>query len=541
MKLKGSRCIMPDISAMRLPLFCVKELCLMKENTLSKEQLAEKKTELSAEIISLTSSALLLNMRFMAKSINKLRTMCRGEGFCSSAGALYYNADNVLRRYKQGSRLLVHDYLHVLLHNVFRHWKPAAHLDKLRWDTACDIAVETTVIESAARFCEVEHLTEKQAAIRKLQFKTELLTAERLYKYFSSPEMTEERITALNKLFCADDHKYWSYRSDKELEREEQQKNIPIGINDFIDEDDKDDKTESERSDGSDGDKKQEKKDDPNNPQQQPGNGQEQDTLEKWLDENRRSNDELLEQEWKEISQQILSELENFNKNAGNENGYLVNVLRDIDRDKYDYSAFLRRFAVSGEVMRSDPDSFDVNFYCYGLDLYGNAALIEPLEYKETKLVKDFVIAIDTSGSVSGALVESFVKKTFSILKNGESYFSKVNIYVIQCDTQIREAVKLTDSKEMEKYLREMEIKGLGGTDFRPVFEYVDKLVDSGELKNLKGMIYFTDGFGKIPQQRPRYSTAFAFMREDTLKNEPPELPAWAFKVILEEDELLYG
>lgn len=37
--------------------------------------------------------------------------------------------------------------------------------------------------------------------------------------------------------------------------------------------------------------------------------------------------------------------------------------------------------------------------------------LIEPLEYKEDKVIKDFVIAIDTSGSCAGELVKKFLNK----------------------------------------------------------------------------------------------------------------------------------
>ena len=48
-----------------------------------------------------------------------------------------------------------------------------------------------------------------------------------------------------------------------------------------------------------------------------------------------------------------------------------------------------------------------------------------------------------------------------------------------------------------------MKIKGLGGTDFRPVFNLVDKLILDKEFTNLKGLIYFTDGYGDFPAQKP--------------------------------------
>jgi predicted metal-dependent peptidase len=50
--------------------------------------------------------------------------------------------------------------------------------------------------------------------------------------------------------------------------------------------------------------------------------------------------------------------------------------------------------------------------------------LIEPLEYKEVRRIKDFVIAIDTSGSVSGEEVQTFLQKTYNILLQENSFFS---------------------------------------------------------------------------------------------------------------------
>ncbi len=48
------------------------------------------------------------------------------------------------------------------------------------------------------------------------------------------------------------------------------------------------------------------------------------------------------------------------------------------------------------------------------MELYGNMPLVEPLEYKETDRVRDFVIAIDTSESVRGRLGASLHRSTRS-------------------------------------------------------------------------------------------------------------------------------
>ena len=59
-----------------------------------------------------------------------------------------------------------------------------------------------------------------------------------------------------------------------------------------------------------------------------------------------------------------------------------------------------------------------------------------------------------------------------------------------------------------------MKIKGLGGTDFRPVFRRVDEMIHNKEFINLKGLIYFTDGYGVFPERMPAYKTAFIFVEE---------------------------
>ena len=65
---------------------------------------------------------------------------------------------------------------------------------------------------------------------------------------------------------------------------------------------------------------------------------------------------------------------------------------------------------------------------------YGNIPLIEPLEYKEVKKVRDFVIAIDTSGSCAGEVVQKFLDKTYSLFTQQENFFKKINLHIIQCD-----------------------------------------------------------------------------------------------------------
>ncbi len=236
---------------------------------------------------------------------------------------------------------------------------------------------------------------------------------------------------------------------------------------------------------------------------------------------------------WEDVSKRMQTELETM---QNDKDSALVQNLRSLNRAKYSYSAFLRRFMIHGEVMRLSEEEFDNNYYTYGLELYGNIPLVEPLEYSEQRRIREFVIAIDTSGSVKGEVVQSFMQHTHDILSRQENFFSRMNIRILQCDDRIRDDAHITCKEDFDEYINNLAIKGLGKTDFRPVFRYVDGLLRSGELSELQGLLYFTDGEGFFPEEKPAYETAFVL--NDTGYAEP-EVPAWAAHISLTEDEIL--
>ena len=245
--------------------------------------------------------------------------------------------------------------------------------------------------------------------------------------------------------------------------------------------------------------------------------------------------DSILNQKWQDINEQMETDLETFSKEASQENGDFIGQIKIENRERHDYKSFLRKFSVFREEMGIDPDSFDYNFYSYGLSLYGNMPLIEPQETKEVKKIEEFAIVIDTSMSCSGELVQKFLEETYSVLKENESFFKKINVHIIQCDEQVHSDCKITSEEDLKEYMEHMELYGQGGTDFRPAFEYVEQLVREKEFHDLRGLIYFTDGYGIYPNRMPPFKTAFVFMQEDYTD---VDVPVWAIKLILSEDEL---
>ncbi len=242
-----------------------------------------------------------------------------------------------------------------------------------------------------------------------------------------------------------------------------------------------------------------------------------------------------LDRRWQDIADRTETEAETFGRERDADSGGLLEQVKLRNQRRQDYRAFLRKFSVWREELRIDEDSFDQGFYSYGLRLYGNLPLIEPQEFKEAKKIQEFVIAVDTSMSCSGDLVRAFLSETCGILFQTESFFKKVRIHVIQCDDQVQEDLVITGPDELSDFMEQFEVKGGGGTDFRPVFSHVEHLRERGELKRLRGLLYFTDGKGIYPAKRPDYDAAFLFMKEDYTD---AAVPAWAMRLVLTEADL---
>jgi predicted metal-dependent peptidase len=369
------------------------------------------------------------------------------------------------------------------------------NLEHSYWDLACDIAVENIITElglkSVSTARELQQLEYIAAVKRDLKY----VTAEKIYSYLRQTEPDLTRIAQIRGKFFADDHELW-YMTGDEIADKYLQPN------------------KEETSNGG------EKSNGEENPRQR--------------DSTSVSHAQMAI-EWKKISERMQVEMETFGKQRGINLEEFEQNLSAVNREKYDYTSFLKKFAVMSEAMKINDDEFDYVFYTYGLQLYKKMPLIEPLEYKEVKLIKEFAIAIDTSDSTSGALVQTFLQKTYNILKSTESFYRKINLHIIQCDAAIQEDVKITSQEEFDRYIETIKIHGLGGTDFRPVFSYVDQLIANKEFENLRGLIYFTDGYGDFPTRKPNYETAFVFV-EDGYSS--PAVPPWAIKLVLQRESI---
>ena len=197
---------------------------------------------------------------------------------------------------------------------------------------------------------------------------------------------------------------------------------------------------------------------------------------------------------------------------------------------EFDYRAFLRRFTFLREEVQLDMDSFDYAYYQLGMEHYGSMPLIEPLEYMEARRLEELVIAIDTSGSCSAEIVGKFLAETYKILSSQENFFRKMKVYFIQCDCLIQDVTRIASREDWLDYAKKIRIQGRGGTDFTPVFDYVKTLRETRELKDLKALLYFTDGDGFYPSAPPEYEAAFVLLKDT---GHPELVPKWAKTLLI--------
>lgn len=507
-----------------------------------------KKQTLAKNILDLAKNTLLVHLRFMDMALNKLILVPYSGSIASDGKHLFYDPNFILNTYRKNKERINRVYLHTILHCVFQHnFIMVKQIDRNYWSLACDIAVEKIISELDLPSLDDGRNNERNFVFDILKNEVKILTAEKLYNYFLHSSIKEINILRWQNLFLADDHSMW-YEIIKPAYEELSQYSQEYSNQDEQSEKNSNTSSSSDSNLENKNDRADNKSDNTSHKDIQSAKeildiSEEFELNKDSFSQKNSSYNSLVSisdinaivQAWKTIAERMQMDLETFQKSKGEKSAGLIQNLKHINREVYDYSSFLKQFAVMGEALKINEDEFDYNFYTYGLKLYNNMPLIEPLEYKELKRIREFVIVIDTSASVEGDTVQRFLQKTYNIFKQEETYFKTFTIYIIQADAKIQDIAIIKNQADFDAYINNLSIKGLGGTDFRPAFEYVNNLIKDKKFINLKGLIYFTDGFGEFPANMQSYKTAFVFL-DDELNNY--DVPSWAIKLVLKKEDI---
>lgn len=543
--------------------------------------------EMGKRILDTSRTELYLSMRFLGPALHSLGFIMDLSTTSVGTDAAYirFNPNYLFSLYVDRPRLLNRTYLHMLLHCVFRHMFTAREkADRELWDLACDISVGS--ILDSMEYGAVAELTSeyRQRVYDRLLEDLHVLTAERIYQYFLERKRNYLEELQLRAAFALCDHSFWERMEEEDPEEDEPGKRDPEKEDPENEapwpeereeepqakdreEEDPEERDRKQRDPAAEkpGDEDPGEKPDPGrregkqrggrkkagDPQkeqkdrrqgQKPSDGRRSPDR---RDESRPGDDREntrrlrrlkklrdLEGEWEETAKRMEADIAVSGKEASQERGSLDRILQISNRRRTDYREFLRRFAILREVTTIDPDSFDYGFYNYGLEVYGNMPLIEENEYREMNRIRTLVIAIDTSASCQDVLVQRFLNETAAVLRNIGEFFYRSEVHIIECDEHVQADIVVHDPQELEKYADAFHVKGGFGTDFRPVFTYVEEKRKAGELQNLEGLMYFTDGMGIYPEKPTDYDTAFVFFNDEELDD--TKVPDWAVRLYLD-------
>lgn len=101
----------------------------------------------------------------------------------------------------------------------------------------------------------------------------------------------------------------------------------------------------------------------------------------------------------------------------------------------------------------------------------------------------------DTSGSIGRAELDSFLGETRGIVEAAQPQ----RLTIAWCDGAIASVDEVEDVSDLE-HIKCRGVGGGGGTDFRPVFDWIAEQDERPEV-----LIYFTDGYGTFPNHEPPY------------------------------------
>jgi predicted metal-dependent peptidase len=120
----------------------------------------------------------------------------------------------------------------------------------------------------------------------------------------------------------------------------------------------------------------------------------------------------------------------------------------------------------------------------------GNPAIFPTLKSQQLQAV----VAVDVSGSISDQELQACLSEINAI--KGQI---RADITLLACDAEIVEGFP-THFAPWEEVTLPQEIAGGGTTDFRPVFDWINRQDQAPDL-----LIYFTDAQGVFPSAVPPY------------------------------------
>ena len=397
--------------------------------------------------LSSARTRLILDKPFLGALVLRLPMQAANSDWCpttaTDARAFYYNPEYIDALSLDETQFML---AHEALHCALSHFARRQHRIKHRWDLACDYAINPLLVDDG--------LKPPPNALLMPMYKG--MTAEEIYPLIDDNDQSE----------TLDTHAY-----DPETDGQ--------GQNAGMDERDLQDQQQQTQADA--GDKGQGAPQQGQQPDNDPGRGEQAPESAPGASDAppplTPDEQETLQVQW----QQRMAGAAQQAMQAGRLGGELKRMIDHLLQPQLPWRMLLARYM--NALSRHD--------YSWSRPSRREGDHILP-SLRSQRI--DLVVAVDTSGSIKDAEVQEFIDEIDALKAQVQA-----QVVLLPCDSALAPGAPFR-FEPWERFQRPRELTGGGGTDFRPVFQWVE---DQGLTPDL--LVYFTDAQGAFPPREPAY------------------------------------
>lgn len=173
---------------------------------------------------------------------------------------------------------------------------------------------------------------------------------------------------------------------------------------------------------------------------------------------------------------QIVNEAYAYSKLQGNAPAGVDRLIDELNYPKLNWRELLCKF-----IIREIPYDFS---YMRPSRKSASTGVYIPSVQRENL---EICVGVDTSGSISPDDLRDALSEVLGVIRA----YDNVRMTVISCDAEVHTVGQVENEMDIEN----LNLKGGGGTDFRPVFRWIEENKPQTKL-----LIFFTDGYGEFPE-----------------------------------------
>ena len=195
--------------------------------------------------------------------------------------------------------------------------------------------------------------------------------------------------------------------------------------------------------------------------------------------------DKMLKEEWERAVVQAVKST----KDRGFIPASMEQLVKNVTSTKVDWRSLLRDMLYT--IAKEDWSFTKAN------ERYGGEFIMPSLHNEKAG---NIIFAVDTSGSIDEGLLAEFIAEAQIALDD----LNPESLTVVQCDAKIQKVETFVPGDVIT-----CKVLGRGGTDFRPVFDWVKTLEEQPKV-----LIYLTDMEGSFPTEEPEFPVLWVTQRE---------------------------